>query len=72
MKYKLRLVTTQLLIWEVFSEAFDNVWHDGTFFKLKTYGAKCEIFSVLKNYFQNREQQVVVNGQTSEWSKNQF
>ena len=41
------------------SKAFYEVWHDGIIFKLKSYGVEGE----------NREQRVVLNGQTSEWRK---
>ena len=49
------------------SKAFDKVWHDGIIFKLKAYGVEGELLSLLKNYLENREQRVVLNGQTSEW-----
>ena len=49
------------------SKAFDKVWHDGLVFKLKSYGVEGELLSLLKNYLQNREQRVVLNGQTSGW-----
>ena len=35
----------------------------------KTYGFEGELLSLLENYLQNREQRVVLNGQTSEWRK---
>ena len=44
------------------SKAFDKVWHDGLVFKLKSYGVEGELLSLLKNYLQNREQRVVLNG----------
>ena len=51
------------------SKAFDKVWHDGLIFELKAYGIEGELLSLLENYLQNREQRVVINGQTSEWRK---
>ena len=48
------------------SKAFDKVWHDGIIFKLKAYGVEGELLSLLKIYLENREQRVVLNGQTSE------
>ena len=51
------------------SKAFDKVWHDGIIFKLEAYGAEGELLSLLKNYLENREQRVVLNGQTSERRK---
>ena len=53
----------------VISKAFNKVWHDGIIFKLKAYGVEGELLSLLKNYLENREQRVVLNGQTSEWRK---
>ena len=51
------------------SKAFDKVWHDGIIFKLKAYGVEGELLLLLKNYLENQEQKVVLNGQTSEWRK---
>ena len=34
---------------------------------LKSYGVEGELLSLLKNYIQNREQRVILNGQTSGW-----
>ena len=51
------------------SKAFDKVWHDGLIFKLKSYGVEGELLLLLKNYLRNREQRVVLNGQTSEWKR---
>ena len=51
------------------SKAFDKVWHESLVFKLKSYGVEGELLSLLKNYLQNREQSVVLNGQTSGWGK---
>ena len=44
------------------SKAFNKVWHDGLVFRLKSYGAEGELLSLLKNYLQNREHRVVLNG----------
>ena len=51
------------------SKAFDKVWHEGLLYKLKTYGIDGQLLSLLENYLKNREQRVVLNGQTSEWRK---
>ena len=51
------------------SKAFDKVWHDGLIFRLKSYGIEGELLLLLKNYLHNREQRVVLNGQTSEWKR---
>ena len=48
---------------------FDKVWHDGLIFELKSYGIEGELLLLLKNYLHNREQRVVLNGQTSEWKR---
>ena len=39
-------------------------WHDGIIFKLKI-----ELLLLLKNFLENWEQRVILNGQTSEWRK---
>ena len=51
------------------SKAFDKVWHNGLIFKLKSNGVEGELLLLLKNYLHNREQRVVLNGQTSEWKR---
>ena len=54
------------------SKAFDKVWYDSLIFKLKSYGDECKLLSLLKNYLQNREERVALNGQTSAWRKINF
>ena len=51
------------------SKALDKAWHDGLIFKLKSYGVEGELLSLLQNYFQNREQRVILNSQISGWRK---
>ena len=51
------------------SKALDKVWHAGLVFKLKSFGVEGELLSLLKNYLQNREQRLVLNGQISGWRK---
>ena len=51
------------------SKAFDKVWHHGLIFKLKAYVIEVELLSLHEKYLQNREQWVVLNEQTSEWSQ---
>ena len=51
------------------SKAFGKVWHDRIIFILKAYSVKGELLSLLKNYLENREQRVTLNGHTSEWRK---
>ena len=48
---------------------FDKVCHKGLLFKLKSYGVEGEVLSLLKCYRSNREQRIVLNGQTSDWRK---
>ena len=73
MKYKLHLCENPTVdVRRVFldiSKAFDKVWQDGLIFKLKSYGAEGKLLLLLKIYLQNREQRVVLNGQTSKWNK---
>ena len=42
------------------SKAFDKVWHKGLLYKLKCY-------DILENYLSNRQQRVLLNGQSSDW-----
>ena len=53
------------------SKAFDKVWHDGLIFKLQTYGIDGKLLKLLKSYLKDRQQRVLLNGQTSSW-KNVF
>ena len=50
------------------SKAFDRVWHEGLLFKLKTNGVDGSLLNLLTNYLQDRQQRVLLNGQTSNWS----
>ena len=50
------------------SKAFDEVWHDGLLFKLKSYGISGCLFSVIEDFLDNRQQHVVLNGKNSNWS----
>ena len=50
------------------SKAFDKVWHDGLLFKLKSYGISGCLFTVIKDFLNNRHQRVVLNGKSSIWS----
>ena len=49
------------------SKAFDNVWHEGLIFKLKTYGVEDNLLKLQENYLTDRQQKVVLNGPTSSW-----
>ena len=43
------------------SKAFDKVWHDGIFFKLKQNGIFCNLLNLLSNFLRDRKQRVVLN-----------
>ena len=51
------------------SKAFDKVWHKGLLFKLKCNGIDGKLLNFYANFLTNRQQRVVLNGQTSEWEK---
>ena len=50
------------------SKAFDRVWHKGLLFKLRTIGCSDSIVNWFLGYLSNRRQQVVINGQASDWA----
>ena len=50
------------------SKAFDNVDHDGLIFKLRQNGISGNIINILRDFFRNRKQRVVLNGQCSSWA----
>ena len=41
------------------------MWHDGLLFKLKSYGISGCLFTVIKDFLNNRQQHVVLNGKSS-------
>ena len=49
------------------SKAFDKVWHAGLLHKLKCNGISGNLYNLLENYLQNRQQRVVLNGICSDW-----
>ena len=49
------------------SKAFDNVWHEGLLYKLKSLGISGELYNLLENYLSDRFQRVILNGQFSSW-----
>ena len=51
------------------SKALIKVLHKGVLFKSKSYGFEGELPSLLECYLSNREQTVILNGQTSELIK---
>ena len=50
------------------SKAFDRVWHKGILFKLRTIGCSVSIVKWFLSFLSNRRQQVVINGQASDWA----
>ena len=49
------------------SKAFDKVWHEGLLFKLKCYGIKGSLLTLIKSFLSDRLQRVVLNGKCSTW-----
>ena len=49
------------------SKAFDKVWHEGLFYKVKPMGVSRELYNLLENYLSGRFQRIILNGQTSSW-----
>jgi hypothetical protein len=49
------------------SKAFDRVWHRGLLHKLKQCGISGNLLIWLKDYLTDRQQRVLVNGQSSSW-----
>ena len=53
-----------------FSKSFDKVWHKVLLFKLSQNGISSNLLHILSSflsYRKQREQRVLLNGQTSEW-----
>ena len=50
------------------SKAFDKVWHDGLLFKLKTYSITGPLLLLIESYLSSRQQHVIINGKSSDWS----
>ena len=51
------------------SKVFNKVWHEGQFFKLKTYDVEGKLIMLLESYLKNRKQKVVLNALSSSWKK---
>ena len=49
------------------SKVFDEVWHQGLLFKLKSYGIEANLFRLLENYLHSQKQRVIFDGQCSSW-----
>ena len=52
-----------------FMKAFDKVPHKRLLAKIKSYGIEGNILKWIKEFLENRQQRVIVNGNYSEWSK---
>ena len=50
------------------SKAFDKVWHRGLLFKLAPMGIVDPLLSWFESYLSGRQQRVVLQGHTSDWS----
>ena len=48
------------------SKALAKVWHDGLIYKLMSRGVENKLLNL--NYLTNRQQSVLLNGQTSKWT----
>ena len=49
------------------SKAFDKVWHKGVLYKLHGVGIKGDLLNWFEDYLTDREQRVVIRGQSSNW-----
>ena len=49
------------------SKALDKVWHEGLLSKLESYGTGGELLNLYKDYLQECQQRVVLDGQSSSW-----
>ena len=47
-------------------KAFDRVWHEGLFYKIKCIGVKGDLLALIESFLFERQQRVVLNGQKSE------
>ena len=46
----------------VMSKALDKVWHEGLIYELKNHGISEDLLQLLKVFFSNRKQRLVLNG----------
>ena len=49
------------------SKAFDRVWHEGLIYKRKCMCVKSDLLTLIKSFFFERHERVVLNRQESEW-----
>ena len=51
------------------SKAFDKVWQNGLIYELKQNGIKDKLLCLIIGFLKNRQQSLVLNGQSSLWTK---
>ena len=51
------------------SKAFDRIWHDNLLHKLKLLGICGRYYNLIQSFSSNRHQRVLLNGQSSNWSR---
>ena len=56
------------MVFSDISKAFDNVWQAGLLFKLKNMGITEELLAWISNYLCDRQQRVVLQGESSCWA----
>jgi hypothetical protein len=67
-KYTKLLIKERNLVFLDISRAFDRVWHDGLLFKLSQIGIEGQALNIVKDFLKNREQRVVIDGQSYDWA----
>ena len=50
-------------------KAFDKVWHQGLYYRLRQNDISGELLSILADFLDIRTQRVILNGQNSSWAK---
>ena len=50
-----------------FSKDLDKVWQDGLIYKLRQNGICSEMINILEDFFSDRKQRVLLNGQCLSW-----
>ena len=48
-------------------KVFHKVWHVGLIYKLKSVRASSDLLKLINNVLSDRFQQILLNGQTSDW-----
>ena len=48
-------------------KVFGKVWHVGLIYKLKSVRASGDLLKLINNVLSDRFQQILLNGQTSDW-----